>query len=90
MDTFINPAPFLNSLLGKDVVVRLKWGLEYTGVLVSFDSHMNFHLRNAEEWEAGNNCGFFDNILLRCNNVLHIRKKPENYPSSSVAPIEDE
>jgi hypothetical protein len=27
----VNPKPFLASLTGKPVVVRLKWGLEYKG-----------------------------------------------------------
>jgi hypothetical protein len=27
----VNPKPFLASLTGKPVVVRLKWGMEYKG-----------------------------------------------------------
>lgn len=37
----LNPKPFLNGLTGKPVVVRLKWGMEYKGYLVSTDSYMN-------------------------------------------------
>ena len=37
----LNPKPFLNSLTGKPVVVKLKWGMEYKGFLVSTDSYMN-------------------------------------------------
>ena len=45
----MNPIPFLYELIGKKVIVRLKWGIEYKGVLVSFDKYMNFQLREAEE-----------------------------------------
>ena len=27
----VNPKPFLNDLTGKQVVVKLKWGMEYKG-----------------------------------------------------------
>ena len=37
----MNPKPFLNGLTGKPVVVKLKWGMEYKGFLVSTDNYMN-------------------------------------------------
>ena len=37
----LNPKPFLNGLTGKPVVVKLKWGMEYKGILVSTDNYMN-------------------------------------------------
>lgn len=37
----LNPKPFLNGLTGKPVVVKLKWGMEYKGFLVSTDNYMN-------------------------------------------------
>uniref|UniRef100_A0A8C8DU90 Small nuclear ribonucleoprotein polypeptide F n=1 Tax=Oryzias sinensis TaxID=183150 RepID=A0A8C8DU90_9TELE len=33
--------PFLNGLTGKPVMVKLKWGMEYKGYLVSVDGYMN-------------------------------------------------
>ncbi|KAI4797526.1 hypothetical protein E4T45_11784, partial [Aureobasidium sp. EXF-8846] len=36
-----------------EVRIRLKWGQEYTGLLVSVDSYMNIQLSNAEEWIDG-------------------------------------
>lgn len=45
----INPKPFLNGLTGKSVVVKLKWGHEYKGYLVSVDGYMNLQLANTEE-----------------------------------------
>lgn len=37
----LNPKPFLNGLTGKPVIVKLKWGMEYKGYLVSVDGYMN-------------------------------------------------
>lgn len=43
----INPKPFLQELTGKNVYVRLKWGLEYKGYLVSTDGYMNLQVGSA-------------------------------------------
>lgn len=40
----VNPKPFLQDLTGKVVYVRLKWGLEYRGYLVSTDGYMNLQV----------------------------------------------
>jgi len=40
----VNPKPFLQELTGKPVFVRLKWGLEYKGFLVSTDGYMNLQV----------------------------------------------
>jgi len=53
----INPKPFLNSLTGKPVLVKLKWGHEYKGYLVSVDGYMNLQLANTEEHVDGQNTG---------------------------------
>ena len=41
----VNPKPFLADLTGKGVIVKLKWGMEYKGILVSVDSYMNLQVR---------------------------------------------
>lgn len=56
----INPKPFLNGLTGKAVIVKLKWGHEYKGYLVSVDGYMNLQLANTEEHIDGHITG---NIL---------------------------
>lgn len=40
----LNPKPFINGLLGKPVIVKLKWGMEYKGFLVTVDSYMNLQV----------------------------------------------
>ncbi|CAG8578785.1 10959_t:CDS:2 [Paraglomus occultum] len=69
----VNPKPFLQELTGKPVVVRLKWGMEYKGYLVSVDSYMNLQLANTEEFVDGQSTGALGEVLIRCNNVLYIR-----------------
>lgn len=46
----LNPKPFLASLAGREVIVKLKWGTEYRGTLISVDDYMNFQVstRGAE------------------------------------------
>lgn len=55
----INPKPFLNGLTGKAVQVKLKWGHEYRGYLVSVDGYMNMQLANTEEFIDGQSTGIF-------------------------------
>lgn len=40
----MNPKPFMQELTGKPVFVKLKWGLEYKGFLVSTDGYMNLQV----------------------------------------------
>lgn len=40
----------MQELTGKPVYVRLKWGLEYKGFLVSTDGYMNLQVRTASSW----------------------------------------
>ncbi|XP_022300056.1 small nuclear ribonucleoprotein F [Crassostrea angulata] len=69
----MNPKPFLNGLTGKPVMVKLKWGMEYKGYLVSVDGYMNLQLANTEEYIDGAQTGNLGEVLIRCNNVLYIR-----------------
>ncbi|XP_044008845.1 small nuclear ribonucleoprotein F [Aphidius gifuensis] len=69
----INPKPFLNGLTGKSVMVKLKWGHEYKGYLVSVDGYMNLQLANTEEHVDGVATGNLGEVLIRCNNVMYIR-----------------
>merc|ERR1712212_499304 len=69
----MNPKPFLNGLTGKPVLVKLKWGMEYKGYLVSVDGYMNMQLANTEEYIDGSCSGHLGEILIRCNNVLYIK-----------------
>ncbi|KAF2866843.1 small nuclear ribonucleoprotein F [Massariosphaeria phaeospora] len=68
-----NPRPLLQSLVDKEIVVRLKWGeTEYKGRLVSVDLYMNIQLGNTEEFINGVSSGTLGQVLIRCNNVLWV------------------
>ena len=41
---YLNPIPFLESLKGKIIKVKLKWGLEYEGILLNFDHYFNIQV----------------------------------------------
>lgn len=56
------------------MIVRLKWGIEYQGKLVSFDKYMNLQLKDTEEVIAGQITGKLGEILIRCNNVLFVKE----------------
>ena len=77
----LNPKPFVEQLVGKEVVIKLKWGHEYHGWLESKDDYMNFKLTECEEWGYEDSDGQrvlkmkgkLGSVLIRCNNVLYIR-----------------
>ena len=73
----LNPKPFLQQQTGKPVLVRLKWGMEYKGFLVSTDSYMNLQLANTEEFVDGKSNGMLGEVFIRCNNVLYLRELPD-------------
>merc|ERR1712047_28133 len=74
----MNPKPFLDALTGKPVMVKLKWGMEYKGYLVSVDGYMNLQLANTEEYIDGTLTGNLGEVLIRCNNMLYIRGVEED------------
>ena len=85
--SIVNPKPFLNDLTGKVVIVKLKWGMEYEGTLLSVDSYMNVQLGDAKEYIDGQMAGVLGEVLIRCNNVMYLRKAPE--AESAAAAMEE-
>merc|ERR1712037_515684 len=83
--TIVNPKPFLESLTGKPVVVKLKWGMEYRGYLSSVDSYMNLQVADAAEYINGTYEGKLGEILIRCNNVLYLRGLKEGEEAAAEA-----
>ncbi|EWM28091.1 hypothetical protein NSK_001515 [Nannochloropsis salina CCMP1776] len=73
----VNPKPFLQGLTGKPVFIKLKWGMEYKGILLSVDNYYNLQLADTEEWIDGAMAGNLGEVLIRCNNVLYVRGAPE-------------
>ncbi|KAK4190323.1 hypothetical protein QBC35DRAFT_378191 [Podospora australis] len=86
----VNPRPFLQDLVNKDVIVRLKWNeTEYKGTLVSIDSYMNIQLSNTEEFIDRKPTGTLGQVLIRCNNVLYIRGADSDGAGDKDTKMED-
>lgn len=60
------------------VFVRLKWGLEYKGYLLSSDAYMNLQLEQCEEYLDGEAQGSLGEVLIRCAtfNSWHPERTP--------------
>ncbi|KAJ2929716.1 hypothetical protein H1R20_g7376, partial [Candolleomyces eurysporus] len=84
----VNPKPFLQELTGKPVYVRLKWGLEYKGFLVSTDGYMNLQLANTEEFQDGKSNGALGEVFIRNKLVETIKKDAEG--DVSLDPADEE
>lgn len=69
-----DPSQMLKTLVGQIVSVKSKWGPLYVGTLVSVDKYMNLQIRGCVEQTARGESGELGETLLRCNNVLYIRK----------------
>ena len=85
MANIVNPKPFLNELTGKSVQVKLKWGMEYRGFLVSIDNYMNLQviiLTYNSEIEAKDFCNYEFSILGRwCLRYKDRRRAGDDQPT---------
>lgn len=61
----MSPTPFLKSLVGKPIAVKLKWGMEYKGYLLSTDAYMNLQLGKTEEWIDGAFAAKLGEVFIR-------------------------
>jgi len=68
----IKPLGMLNQALTKPVMVSLKGGRDYRGILEGYDPHMNLVLRNAEEFVNNELVRKVDVALVRGDNVIYI------------------
>ena len=59
--------------VGKPVIAKLKWGMEYKGFLVSTDAYMNLQLASTEEYVDGKFAGNLGEVLIRCDPVPNHR-----------------
>ncbi|MCD6383219.1 MAG: small nuclear ribonucleoprotein [Thermoplasmata archaeon] len=68
----VKPINMLNSSLNSRVIVELKGGREYRGVLDGFDPHMNLVLKEAEEYRGGELLRKSHLAIVRGDNVIYI------------------
>ncbi len=66
------PFDILNNALNNTVIVGMKGGYEFRGVMVAYDVHMNIVLEKAEQIENGEVKRGIGTILLRGDSVTYI------------------
>jgi len=69
----IQPLRLLNRAVNSRVLVKLKSGYEYTGILERCDNCMNLILVDAEELNNGDPVARYGRIFIRGNNILYIK-----------------
>ncbi len=66
------PFDILNGSLNNTVIVGLKGGVEFRGMMVAYDVHMNIVLEKAEQLVDGEVKKGVGTILLRGDSVTYI------------------
>ncbi len=66
------PLSVLNQAISQHVIVELKSGREYRGILDGYDPHMNLVLKNAEEFMRNESVRKLDVTIVRGDNVIYI------------------
>jgi len=67
------PLKILHGSLNNRVMVELRSGRSYQGVLDGYDvPHMNIVLKNADEMVNGESQGKHNTIILRGDNIIYV------------------
>ncbi len=68
----IKPLSLLNQSINSSVMVELKGGRGYRGILDGFDPHMNLVLKNAEELLNSESQRKVELAIVRGDNVIYV------------------
>jgi small nuclear ribonucleoprotein len=68
-----NPLSILQAAQGSTILLRLKDGTEYKGLLTEIDAYMNMILHDATELLEGTPVAKYNEIFIRGNNLLFIK-----------------
>ncbi|NYZ77563.1 small nuclear ribonucleoprotein [Candidatus Micrarchaeota archaeon] len=66
------PFDILNNALNNTVIVGMKGGYEFRGVMAAYDVHMNIVLEKAEQLQGGEVKRGVGTVLLRGDSVTFI------------------
>ena len=68
-----NPLNILQAAQNSEILLRLKDGTEYRGLLKEIDAYMNMILEDATEIMDGSPVAKYNEIFIRGNNLLFIK-----------------
>jgi len=68
-----NPLSILQNAQNSIILLRLKDGTEYKGLLKEIDAYMNMILEDATEIMDGSPVAKYNEIFIRGNNLLFIK-----------------
>ena len=68
-----SPLNILQAAQNGQILLRLKDGTEYKGLLKEIDAYMNMILENATEIMDGSPVAKYNEIFIRGNNLLFIK-----------------
>lgn len=80
MEPARKPLNELMKRLSKNIVVKLKNGVEYRGRMVKCDSYMNIILDGASEFYESNCIANYGDVFIRGNNILYIQVSIDSLP----------
>ena len=66
------PFDLLTTAIGKNVLVKLKNGMELRGTLNAYDPHLNLSMSDAEELKDGEVIRKLGSLLVRGDTIVYV------------------
>ncbi len=66
------PLSVLNRNIGNHVIVELRYGKEYRGILDGYDPHLNLVMSDVKEFIDGEQTRTMSKALVRGDNVIYV------------------
>ncbi len=66
------PLSVLNRNIGNHIIVELRYGKEYRGILEGYDPHLNLVMKDVKEYINGEETRTMRKALVRGDNVVYV------------------
>ncbi len=66
------PLSVLNRNIGNHIIVELRYGKEYRGILEGYDPHLNLVMKDVKEFINGEETRTMRKALVRGDNVVYV------------------